>query len=129
MDIAKRTQEILMDCLYKPEEVADGVPPKDSVIVDGVLHKFALHPARVESHKAEIAELINELPPAFHKSNGGGWSFLNLCVDKNEVQWGEHRNCEELLVLAIATKQGGLLTPREMWPILPGGLPYVWLGE
>jgi hypothetical protein len=28
-------------------------------------------------------------------------------------------------VLGIATKQAEILLPREMWPALPGGMPYI----
>jgi hypothetical protein len=122
--IAERVEAILKDCLYREDEI-DGAPPEDAVIAEGVMAKYAFHPQRLESHKAEIAALCNELPDEFQKSKGGGWSFLNLCQTKAGVQWGEHRNCEQLVVLAVATKQGSYPMPRDMWSMLPGSMPYV----
>jgi hypothetical protein len=126
--LAERVDAIIDDSLFRAVETATGVPD-DAVIVKGILHDYAFHPQRVAGHRADIAALCDELAPQFHKSHGGGWSFLNLCVDKYGDQWGDHINCEALLCLAMATQQGGYLMPRDMWSALPGGLPYVWLGE
>lgn len=124
-DLAERVEKVLLDCLFKDEEIQDGKPPADAVIAEGVISKYAFHPQRLAAHKDDIAELCNELPDDFQKSKGGGWSFLNLCQTKDGVQWGEHRNCEQLVALAVATGQGSYPMPREMWSILPGSMPYV----
>ena len=55
---------------------------------------------------------------------GGGWSFLQACVDKNGNHWGEHSNMEELFCLGIAIGKVESLLPRDMWKVLPGGVPY-----
>lgn len=125
MSLAERVETILKNSLYRDEEIVDGKPPADAVIAEGVMSKFAFHPERLASHKAEIAELCNQMPDEFQVSKGGGWSFLNLCMTKDGQQWGEHRNCDQLAVLAIASKQGSFLLPRDMWPMLPGSMPYV----
>lgn len=123
--LASRVEDVLKDCLYRDEEIGDGKVPDDAVVVSGVVNTFALHPARVVAHKADIAALCNELPDTFQRSGGGGWSFLNLCQTKDGELWGEHRNCEQLVVLAIASGQGSYPLPREMWSALPGSVPYV----
>jgi len=128
-NLAERVDLVIMDCLYKPEEVPDNKSPVDAVIVKGIVRTFAFHPARLTLNKANITEMISEMNSTFHKSGGGGWTFLNMCVDKNDQQWGEQSNCEALLCLAIGTEQGGYLLPREMWSSLPGSVPYIWLGE
>lgn len=125
-DLAERVETVLKDCLYRGDELPDGKPPEDAVIVDGIMQKFGFHPARLAAHKEEIAAMCNELPDDFQKSKGGGWSFLNLCMTKDGNQWGEHRNCEQLVVLAIGSGQGGYPMPRDMWPMLPGSVPYVY---
>ncbi len=125
MSIAARVEEILRDSLYRPEEVTGNAAPAEAVTAEGVMAKFAFHPGRLESHKAEIAEICNQLPDEFQESKGGGWSFLNLCMTKDGQQWGEHRNCDQLVALAIASKQGSFLLPRDLWTSLPGSMPYV----
>lgn len=123
---ANAVAEILSDCLYTDEEIPNGEPPEDAVLVEGVLSNFGLHPGRLETHKAEIAELLAQLPTNFQPlpDGGGGWSFLNACMTEGGVQWGEHRDIERLVVLGIATEQASFSMPRDMWSILPGSLPY-----
>jgi hypothetical protein len=119
---AKNVRDVFMDCLYR-----DGEDTKDAVLVEGVVNKFGLCPARLRSHVTDIRELLQQLPVEFqsgHQKGGGGWSFLNACVDKDGEQWGEHENIEQLLVLGLATHQATILLPRNMWSLLPGGMPY-----
>lgn len=116
---AENVETVFLDCLFR-----DGEDTSTAKIVDGVISRFGFHPTRLESHKSEIAELLDELPGEFHASNGGGSSFLNACMTKGGDQWGEHRNIEQLLSLGIATGNAKMLMPREMWNILPGGMPY-----
>lgn len=124
---AEAVTAIMADCLYRHDEIAGGKVPDDAVLVEGVVRKYGLHPGRLASHKAEIADLLADLPTEFQPSpeGGGGWSFLNACMDKNGRHWGEHRDMEALFVLGIATEQAAWLLPREMWDAMPGGMPYV----
>lgn len=124
--LAHRIEEVLKDCLYRDEELPNGEMPADAIIVQGILSRFAFHPGRIAAHKGDIAAFCNELPDQFQKLKGGGWSFLNLCRTKDGVQWGEHRNCEQLVVLAIGSGQGGYPMPRNTWSMLPGAVPYVY---
>ena len=120
---SEAVQAVFLDCLFKKEEIVDGKPPSDAVIVEGVVQKFGLHKQRLESHRSEVAELLAELPDEFSK--GGGWSFLNMCNTKDGVQWGEHRNMEQLMVLGVWLGLMRFAFPRDMWIVLPGGVPYV----
>lgn len=120
---ASAVEDILKDCLFK-----EGEDHSNAVLSEGITATFGFHPERLEKHKQAIRELLYELPPEFRKGvGGGGWSFLNACVDKNGNQWGEHQNIEQLLVLGIATKQAGYCTPRDFCRILPGGMPYIFV--
>jgi hypothetical protein len=123
---ADAVEKIFMDCLYTEEE-SKGMtePPDDSVIVDGILHKFALHPGRLESHREQVRELLKELPSTFQASGGGGWSFLQACMTIDGDHWGEHRNMEQLFVLGIGLKLAQWLSDRSLWRAMPGGMPYV----
>jgi hypothetical protein len=108
-----------------PEEMPNGVPPSDAIIVDGIVRKFALHRQRLESHRPGVIEMLSALPDEFFEGKGGGWTFLNMCNDKGGHQWAEHRDMEALCVLAIGLKLGHFQMPREMWSAFPGGVPYV----
>jgi len=109
---------IFKDCLFR-----DGESTENHVPAEGIVTNVGFHPERLQSHASEVRELLMELPEAFRESRGGGWTFLNAACDKHGVQWGEHRNMEQLFLLGI-----GLGLVRECMPgmraILPGGMPY-----
>ncbi len=120
---AEAVGKILKDCLFKSDEIKDGAPTMAFVQSNGVTTNFGFHKERLESHRQEIKELLAELPDQFDIHKGGGWSFLNACMDKHGTQWGEHMNIQELMCLGQAL---GLVkvVPRVLWPTLPGGVPY-----
>ena len=114
-----RVQEILVECLFK-----EGEPTENHVVGEGVMFSAGLHPERLAAHKEEILSLLHQLPDDFREDKGGGWSFLQACMTRDGRQWGEHRNIDELLVLGTATGQAKILSLRETWGLLPGGMPY-----
>ena len=86
--------------------------------------KFGLHKERVNKRKDKIIGFLKELPEEFSK--GGGWSFLNLCNDKDGQQWtGLHKVMQELVCLGIAIGKMKYTMPKDTWAALPGGMPYV----
>jgi hypothetical protein len=116
---AGQLSEIFNDCLYGDDENTTGY-----VRGDGIMHNFGFHPDRLNSHRQEISAMLDELPPEFHEDSGGGMSFLNACVDKNNRQWGEHQNMEQLFALGQAIGRVKSCFPRGMWNMLPGAMPY-----
>ncbi len=124
---AQQVRDIFHDCFYTPEEAAGLLePPKDAILVEGVLGQIGFNPIRVEKHRETIRGFLNEMPKSFHKSNGGGMSFLNLCQDKHDRQWADaHESMNMLVCLGLATKMAKYLMGREYWSSLPGGMPYV----
>ena len=123
--IAETVHAILLDSLFKDEEITNGKPPDPHIEARGIVNNFAFHPERLESHRENIRAILNLMPKGFHKATGGGWSFLNLCNTEAGDQWGEHHNMEELIVLGIGLGMAKFVMPRDMWTILPGGMPYV----
>lgn len=118
---AKNMSELIsksfMECLFKEEE-----DTSDCVKVEGVTGNFALHLQRLEEQREIVTALLAELPAEFKK----GYTFLNICTNKNGVLWtGEHRICEQLIVMAIGLKLMDYCMPRQMWDILPDGVPYI----
>lgn len=120
----ERVNAVFMDCLFK-----DGEDTSKYVKAEGIQHTVGFNPERLQSHKAEIEAMLDELPDEFKKSGGGGWSFLNACNDKRGNQWtGLHQRMEQLFQLGIGISKVQYQMPREMWSILPGGMPYLVVG-
>lgn len=127
---AKTLNEMFLDCLFKADEIVDDKPIIEPLIVEGVLGSFGFHAGRVKIHETEIIAMLKEMQPEFFKSTGGGWSFLNLCQDRNGNQWTDfHKTVNELICLGIAIKKVRYLLPREMWDCFPGGMPYVQIED
>lgn len=114
---AKRVHEIFTDCLFTIED-------DFSITVEGIITNYKFSTNKLNFYNNEIYNLLLELPEQFQENIGGGWTFLNACYDKNNKQWGEHIDMERLFVLGIGIKKVESLLPREMWNILPGGVPY-----
>lgn len=130
---ANRVEEILKDCLYDESEVQtfkdnnmEGhAVPADAVPAEGIMARFLFNPAKLEANRAEITDMLLQLPEPFMKSKGGGWSFLQACVDKNGEQWtGLHQTMDRLFTLGIAIGRAKNLLPRAIWSAMPGGMPY-----
>ena len=120
----ERINAVFMDCLFR-----DGEDTTNHVKTEGITRNVGLHPERLESHKTEIEGMLDELPDEFKKSGGGGWSFLNACNDKHGNQWtGLHQRMEQLFQLGIGIGKVQCQIPREMWSVLPGGMPYCVIG-
>ena len=93
--------------------------------VEGLTTNFVLNPEKVDSYADEIKAMLDQLDDQFKVSIGGGFSFLSMTFVKNNIQWGEQLNAQELMVLGLATGYMHYLLPREAWPVLPRGVPYL----
>lgn len=115
----------MREVLFTDEEFPlDAQVPENAVHVQGVINNYAFHPERIAAHAADISSMLAELPDDFWSDRGGGMSFLNACMDRHGNHWAEHPTIEQLIVLGIATGQAAYSLPREMWSVMPGGLPY-----
>jgi hypothetical protein len=122
---ATEVNAAFLDSLFLDTEIVNGKPPVDAVIVEGVRGKYGFHFQRLGSHRSQVQAWLALLPVEFRANGGGGWSFLNACQTHDGEQWGEHRDMEELFALAIGLGLARWVMPREMWAVLPGGMPYV----
>jgi hypothetical protein len=125
-----RVEAILHDCMYTDEEMPpESAIPEGTVMVEGVVAVFGLHPGRLESYRAEVAAMLEALPDSFHyrvEQDGGGVgdSFLRACQTRDGELWtDQHRSVEQLVVLGIGLGYVIYLLPRGLWGMLPGGLP------
>lgn len=122
---AENVEKVFMDCLFKPDELdSEGKLSSDPITAEGVMARYAFQKDRLESHRYEIISALGQLPPPFKESDGGGWSFLDACMDSDEGQWGEHIHIEHLMVLGLAIGKVRMTAPCMVWNSLPGGMPY-----
>lgn len=116
----KRVEEIFNQCLFKDHEDIS-----QQLMVNGVLHNATLNHERLQEARDEVKAILLQLPDPFMKSIGKGWSFLNMCIDKENNQWTDfHLRMEQLVMLGIGLDLVECLLPREMWEALPGCMPY-----
>ena len=121
---SETVEKIFNECLFREEEIVNGKPIVEPVAVEGIMNKFGFHPGRIKASAREIKELLNELPKEF--SDGGGWTFLNMCTTKDGQLWtGLHQTCEQLMALGMAIGKVRYTMPKEFWAIMPGGVPYI----
>ena len=116
----ENVEKTFVECLFK-----EGEDTSKAIMAQGVTGQFGFNPDRLQEHKADIASLAKQLPDEFKTSGGGGSSFLKACNNAKGEQWtGLQQFMELLLVMGIAT---GVITypmSKEMWDVLPGGVPY-----
>lgn len=117
---SENVRNLIMYCLFREGESTD-----NAIIVNGIMKNMGFHPERIKEQEDAIMELLLELPEAFMESKGGGWSFLNACMNKDGGQWGEHSSMEDLFLLGMAIEKVSYLMPKELWSALPGGMPYL----
>lgn len=123
---AEITDRIFRDCLFQKDEIVDGKPMTEPLVPDTwIMNRVGFNRERVEKHEVEILKLLDNFSPEFYSDGGGGMSFLNLCVTADGDQWGEHQTMEQLCQLGSAVGAVSFLLPREVWPALPGGMPYL----
>ena len=122
---SENVQNTFTSCLFK-----EGEDTQNHIVGSGVMIKVGFHTGRLKESEVFILEMLNDLPDDFKQTGGGGMSFLNMCVDKNGNEWtGFHKTVDELCTLGIATGKLSYLLPREMWSVLPGGMPYIVIKE
>src|ERR1700752_1749454 len=107
-------------------EIKEGIP---GAVVEGILNKYAFHKLRLQEEKEKIADLLRMLPKEFFvvsQGGGGGWTFINACLTCDQEQWtGLHLYQERLFVLGMGLGWVPYTVKRELWPLLPGSVPYL----
>jgi hypothetical protein len=116
---ADNVRKIINECLFK-----EGEDTSNAQLAQGVVMNMGFHPDRIKATKSSIIELLHQLPDSFMKGKGGGHSFLNACVRKDGIQWGEHRDIDCLVCLGIAAGVASWCLSRDLWQAMPGGMPY-----
>lgn len=116
-NMSELVQKAFKECLFK-----EGEDFSTHVKVEGLRYTFALHPQRLEAQREVVTALLAELPAEFK----AGYTFLNLCQNKNGELWtGMHRICEQLVIMAIGLGLMEYTYSKKIWPSLPGKVPYI----
>ena len=124
------TPKLTIDALFSVYKMTcdrEGDEPQDWVIIESVQKTLRYSQTRLARCRPQILALLAELPTEFrsvHLGGGGGWTFLNACIDVHGRHWGEHAHVDLLISLGLAIEAVQFGLPREYWPALPGGLPY-----
>lgn len=118
---SQKVDYVYQQCMYRGEI---GCPTTDIL---GVKMKSTFRLDKLWKYRQNIILMLDELPAPFHVGSGDGWTFLNMCVDKNGRQWCDsHLVCDMLVCLGIAIGAVEFTLPdREAWPALAGGMPYI----
>lgn len=118
---SETVENVFLKCLFQ-----DGEDTTNAVMVDGVVRNYGFHPERLEQERGTIARLLDELQDEFKDSVGGGFTFLSACNDKHGEQWtGLHSIMEQLFALGMGLNLAAYVLPRDLWGVLPGGMPYL----
>lgn len=128
-----RVEAVFRDCLFTVEEVAacqNDVSLLNMVEAEGIKTKVGFHPERLESYREEIIGWLMQMDDHFFMGKGEGWSFLNVCTDRDGNLWtGSHQVCDQLMQLGTGIGMVVLLVPRVHWSKMPGGVPYYAIKE
>lgn len=118
---SKKVMEVYKHCILSDDEVCDHEPIVDFTMGEGVAYASVFNSERLAEKKEEIANMVDELADIEK-----GPSFLNLCMDKNGRQWtGNHFLMDCLVQLGFATEALCYTLDRDMWDVLPGGVPFI----
>lgn len=117
---SENVNTVFVDCLFNDNE-----DTTNHIAAEGITCTVGFHPQRLAGHKETVQAMLQCLPDNFQSDKGGGMSFLQACMDKDGLQWGEHRQMEQLFQLGIGLGLAKWQLPREMWAAFPGGMPYV----
>lgn len=67
---------------------------EDGTLVKGVCMAAYIDRDHLDEQRPNIVSMASQLPDEFFD---GGWTFLNMCIRKDQVQWtGEHEVCDKL---------------------------------
>jgi hypothetical protein len=127
---AKNVTAIAENCFFTEAELAAVEDREDlkPIKAPGITVSVGWHSQRIKENEANILDLLHQLPCGFQKDDpAGGLSFRAACETQKGIQWGEHRDVELLFLLGLGIDAVEYLVPREMWRVLPGGLPYLRL--
>ena len=118
--------DVFRSCLFSEEELTEsGLPASAMVKVEAVADTYGFSQANLETVKDNIIELLMQLSESFFKGIGDGDSFSNAVRNDRGIVWTKSQvEVDQLLALGLGIGMITYSLPRDMWAILPGGMPY-----
>lgn len=115
--------QIFEDCLVYDQEYKN----EDTASLVGVASMTTrLKRHKLNEYKSAIIDMLDQLPDEFKVNQGGGMSFLNMCMRKDGVQWTDLQSrMDQLVLLGLGIERVEFCLPREAWCVLPGRMPYL----
>lgn len=117
--------KIFKECLFgKEDKLTDEEKLSKGVTVSGINLKIVFNPDKLKANEAKIISFIDNILDDFDD----GYSFTLLGVDKYKNPWTSSQMVmQELMCLGIAiNKLKYCIETRDMWNLLPGGMPYLF---
>lgn len=117
---SENVQSIFNECLKTDEST-------ETITAHGVKIKAIFNSDRINARRADIIDMLEELPDTFHVGSGDGWTFANMCINADGEQWTDlHHVCDQLVCLGLAINAVQFtVKQRDLWRMFPGGLPYI----
>ncbi len=109
--MSDKVDRIFGDCCFYDSELENGEPIVPYVLTDSVMAGVVFNAARLNEHRDEIAELIDNLPEF-----GDGINFTELSRNRMGRVWANSFvNIDQLLALGIASGFLDFTVPKELW--------------
>jgi len=117
----ERVRTVYARC-FRPE----GSKGLHRVEVTGWLLRHTFSVGQLQKSREEIIRMLLCLPVGLRADIGQGGSVGLMAMRASKSIWTKDMSdVEKLLALGIASGLMSFCAPRERWPNLPGGLPYV----
>lgn len=81
----QNVEEVFKDCLANTTEYT----------LKGVCIEVAFNREKIAEHEQDIMQMLMQLPIQFHRPGGCGWSFLNMCIDRDGNQWTDYHQTQD----------------------------------
>ena len=122
---SENVKKVFVECLFSENDIPKGgQPPKKLwAIGGGVMYSVVFDKRKIKKNKETIKSLLSQLPESFRDPMGD--SFTKMPFTKDDKQWGEQINADQLLSLGRAANYI-FYTPKPMW-IMSFGVPMVVL--
>ena len=114
---SKNVFQVFARCLLREGEENEG-----SLEVEALTVTLTLHVGRLMKHKADILDMLHQLPECFESSSGA--SFVKASFKRSGEQWTRnHREVEALIILGLGAGVLSCPLPKRLWNLLPDGMP------
>ena len=100
------------------------VAPESVILIHGAVTIYGFSKDRLLARTDDIKSMISQLPREFFVNGGGGWSLINAVSRADGELWSSQIGADALFCLGRAIGVTKYLMPRDIWSVLPCGMPY-----